>query len=96
MDARTTLVSWTVSLDLLQWPAMLVTVIAAWLVSSTRASRRNWGFWFFLASNVLWIAWGVHASAYALVLLQVCLALLNLRGAAKNADPPEEADGVRA
>jgi hypothetical protein len=97
LDARPTLVLSMVSLDLLQWPAMLVTVIAAWLVSSTRESRRNWGFWFFLASNVLWIAWAVHARAYALVVLQVCLALLNMRGAAKNrADPPEEPDGVRA
>jgi hypothetical protein len=71
-------------LNLIQWPAMLVTVVAAWLVASQRKFKRNWGFWLFLASNLLWIVWGVQASAYALIVLQVCLAVLNLRGAAKN------------
>ncbi|MNZ69883.1 hypothetical protein D3C78_881990 [compost metagenome] len=71
-------------LDLLQWPAMLVTVLAAWLVGSRQRSRRKLGFWTFLASNVLWIAWGLPANAYALVLLQVCLAAMNIRGSYKN------------
>ena len=31
----------------------------------------------FLASNLLWIAWGLYAQAYALILLQVCLAAMN-------------------
>ncbi len=73
-------------LDLLQWPAMLVTVFAAWLVASQRKRRRNWGFWWFLASNVLWVIWAWHDRAYALIGLQVCLAALNIRGARKN-DP---------
>jgi hypothetical protein len=68
---------------LLQWPAMLATVAAAWLVASQHSGRRNTGFWLFLLSNVLWVAWGVHAGAAALVVLQFCLALLNLRGTAK-------------
>lgn len=72
--------------DWLQWPAMVVTVAAAWLVGSTRKRRRTVGFWTFLASNVLWIAWGWGANAWALVALQVCLAALNIRGAFKN-DP---------
>ena len=71
-------------LDLLQWPAMAVTVVAAWLVGSRRESFRGWGFWTFLASNGLWMAWGWHAQAWALVTLQVCLAAMNIRGAAKN------------
>ncbi|KQW46771.1 amino acid transporter [Pelomonas sp. Root662] len=62
---------------------MVVTVVAAWLVASERPERRNAGFWAFLFSNVLWIAWGLHAAAYALVVLQVCLAALNIRGAVK-------------
>ena len=70
-------------LDLLQWPAMAVTVLAAWLVGSQRKARREWGFWVFLASNVLWVAWGWHAGAWALVALQVCLAALNVRGVKK-------------
>jgi hypothetical protein len=68
----------------LQWPAMAVTVIAAWLVASQRKLKRNWGFWLFLLSNVLWIGWGLYDRAYALIVLQVCLGLLNIRGAVKN------------
>jgi len=73
-------------MDALQWPAMAVTVLAAWLVASQRKFKRNWGFWIFLISNVLWILWGIHDSAYALILLQICLALLNIRGAMKNSN----------
>ncbi len=63
---------------------MVVTVAAAWLIASQRKFRRNWGFWLFLISNVLWIAWGLNDEAYALIVLQLCLALLNIRGAMKN------------
>ena len=72
--------------DAIQWPAMLVTVVAAWMVASQRKFKRNWGFWLFLLSNVLWIVWGWHDKAYALIALQVCLAALNIRGVKKN-DP---------
>ena len=72
------------NLDLLQWPAMLASVLAAWLVASQRERRRNWGFWVFLLSNVLWIAWGWQARAWALVALQVCLVALNVRGVKKS------------
>ena len=71
-------------INLLQWPAMIVTVAAAWLLASQKKFKRNWGFWLFLLSNVLWVIWGLHDGAYALILLQVCLALLNIRGAMKN------------
>ena len=71
-------------INLLQWPAMAVTVAAAWLVASQRKLKRNWGFWLFLLSNVLWIAWGLYDHAYALILLQLALALTNIRGASKN------------
>lgn len=74
------------TLDWVQWPAMLVTVLAAWLVGSQSRRRRTIGFWTFLASNVLWIAWGWGANAQALMVLQVFLAALNIRGALKN-DP---------
>lgn len=73
-------------LDLIQWPAMALTVIAAWLVGSRASFKRNLGFWVFLISNALWVMWGWHARAYALILLQICLAFLNIRGAQKN-DP---------
>jgi hypothetical protein len=70
-------------LDLLQWPAMLVTVLAAWLIGSNQESRRNLGFWVFMTSNALWIAWGLYAHAYALIVLQLCLAAMNMRGVKK-------------
>jgi hypothetical protein len=70
-------------LDLLQWPAMAASLAAAWLVASTHKGKRNAGFWVFLLSNVLWIAWGLHDSAFALIALQVGLALLNVRGVYK-------------
>ncbi len=71
-------------LDAIQWPAMAVTLVAAWLVASQSPKRRAAGFWVFVGSNVLWIAWGWHTQAWALITLQVGLFILNVRGAAKN------------
>lgn len=71
-------------IDLLQWPAMVASLIAAWLVASSSETRRGWGFWVFLASNALWIAWGVFTQGWALVALQVGLAIMNIRGLKKN------------
>lgn len=68
----------------LQWLAMLVTIAAAWLIASQSKRRRQTGFWLFLASNALWVVWGWYDRAYALVVLQIALALLNIRGAYKN------------
>jgi hypothetical protein len=70
-------------LNAIQWPAMLVTVIAAWMIASQKKFKRNWGFWLFLLSNLLWIVWGLHDQAYALIFLQVALAFLNIRGTVK-------------
>jgi hypothetical protein len=69
-----------------QWPAMAFTVFAAFLVGSKSKRRRSIGFWVFLISNALWIVWGLHDGARALIVLQVLLAMLNIRGAFKN-DP---------
>jgi hypothetical protein len=71
-------------LDAIQWPAMVVTVVAAWFVASQRKFKRNWGFSLFLLSNALWIVWGLYDHAYALIFLQLCLGFLNIRGAVKN------------
>jgi hypothetical protein len=73
-------------LDAIQWPAMVASVVAAWLVASSNERRRNLGFWVFLGSNVLWIVWGVHTGGWALVTLQVALAAMNIRGL-KKTDP---------
>jgi hypothetical protein len=70
----------------LQWPAMIVTLTAAWLVASQSDRKRTIGFWCFIASNILWIVWAVPAKAYALIALQVGLFALNVRGVRKN-DP---------
>jgi hypothetical protein len=70
--------------NLVQWPAMLATLASTWLVGSTNKGRRMVGFHTFLVSNVLWIVWGWHDGAWALVALQVGLAALNVRGASKN------------
>jgi len=53
-------------------------------VASSQRSRRELGFWLFLLSNLLWIVWGIHARALALVILQVCLAGMNIRGERRN------------
>lgn len=81
------------SLNLVQWPAMVVTVIAAWWVASLNERRRKIGFWLFLVSNALWVTWGLHSKAYALVVLQVALAILNTRGAYKNEDADSSGAG---
>lgn len=65
---------------------MAVTVTSAWFVASKKAEKRNWGFWLFLVSNLLWIVWGWNDKAYALIVLQFALAFLNIRGVAKT-DP---------
>ncbi|WP_326542426.1 hypothetical protein [Pseudorhodoferax sp.] len=70
--------------DLVQWPAMAASLAAAWLVASSAERRRAFGFWVFLLSNLLWIAWGVHTAGWALVVLQFGLALMNLRGLRQN------------
>ena len=70
--------------NLVQWPAMVTTLASTWLVGSSRKSLRMIGFCTFLLSNVLWVVWGWHDGAWALVALQVGLAVLNVRGVTKN------------
>ena len=62
---------------------MAVTIVAAWMIASRKKFKRNWAFWLFLLSNVLWAVWGLHDRAYALILLQLALAIMNIRGAFK-------------
>lgn len=68
----------------LQWPAMAVTILAAWFTGAQSRSKRKIGFWCFLASNVMWVVWGWHDGAYGLIVLQFALAAMNIRGARKN------------
>jgi len=71
-------------IDFLQWPAMAVSLIAAYLVGAKRAERRILGFWTFIFSNVLWIVWALHDEAWALIALQVALLAMNVRGIFRN------------
>jgi hypothetical protein len=70
-------------LSAIQWPAMAVTLFASWLVASSNERSRERAFWCFMASNFLWVIWGWHDDAYALIALQVGLFALNIRGAKK-------------
>ena len=78
-------------LNALQWPAMLVTLIAAWLIGGRSARRRSWGFWVFVLSNVLWCIWGAFTQSYAWIGLQVGLFVMNLRGVRKNDKEADDA-----
>ena len=49
---------------------MAVTLFAAYLIGSKRPERRVFGFSMFILSNVLWIVWGWHDEAWALITLQ--------------------------
>ena len=71
-------------IDLLQWPAMLLTLVAAWWIGSRQPRRRRIGFCCFMASNLLWVVWGWQTEAWALIVLQFCLCAMNLRGLKKN------------
>jgi hypothetical protein len=71
-------------IDALQWPAMAVTLYAAYLLGSKRKDRRIFGFSMFILSNVLWIVWGWGDEAWALIALQVGLLVMNVRGIFKN------------
>lgn len=71
-------------LNYIQWPAMIVSIAAAWYVAAERKNNRNWGFWLFLLSNLLWIIWAIPNSAWALATMQVILAGMNMRGVVKS------------
>jgi hypothetical protein len=37
------------------------------------------------SASQVWIVWGWHTGAYALMVLQICLAAMNIRGERRNA-----------
>jgi hypothetical protein len=71
------------TLDLVQWPAMIVTVVASWYVASMKRGRRKVGG--FSWSATFCGSSGESTRAYALIALQACLAVMNVRGEWKNA-----------
>ena len=70
----------------LQWPAMAISLAAAWLIASKQARKRIVAFVLLILGNLLWIAWGWGDSAYALIALNAGLMALNIRGILKNED----------
>jgi len=76
----------TEAINFLQRPAMLVRVIASWLVVSSQDRRPHLGFWAFLLSSLLWAVCGWTTEAWSLVMLQLALATMNIRVAKKNED----------
>ncbi|MGH8763748.1 MAG: hypothetical protein ACREUR_11075 [Nitrosospira sp.] len=70
-------------LSLLQWPAMVVNILSVWLLTSQSKGKRHLGFLLSLLSNLLWVIWGWHAQAFAVLGLQIALATLNVRGVRK-------------
>jgi len=78
-------------IDLIQWPAMVATLLAAWLVGFESRMDRRLGFWVFVASNILWIVWGWHDGAHALIVLQLGLFALNVRAIRRHQPGPRPA-----
>lgn len=71
------------SLALLEWPAMVLTLISTWLVATQSAWKKILAFVCFILSNLLWVIWGWHTQAYALIVMQIGLLFLNIRGICK-------------
>lgn len=71
-------------IDLLQWPALVLSIIGAWLVGGRRANQRLAGFLLFLASNVLWSLWGLGIAAWGVVITQAFFTWTSIRGIRTN------------
>lgn len=71
-------------LALLEWPAMLTSLAAAWWMASREKSKRILAFALLIAGNLMWIAWGWGDGARGLIALNAGLLALNVRGIVKN------------
>lgn len=71
---------------LLEWPAMAVSLAAAWWMGSTKAKKRIVAFVLLIVGNLMWIGWGWGEAAWALIALNVGLMALNVRAIFKNED----------
>ena len=69
---------------LLEWPAMAISLAAAYLLASQKPEKRVIAFWLLIVGNIMWIAWGWGEDAWALIALNVGLMALNVRGIFKN------------
>jgi hypothetical protein len=76
---------------LLEWPAMAISLAAAYLLASQKPEKRMWAFVLLIVGNLMWVAWGWGEEAWALIALNVGLMALNVRGIFKN---EHEAEGT--
>jgi hypothetical protein len=72
-------------LDLLQWPALILSIAGAWCVGGSTSPQRLLGFWLFLLSNIAWASWGCGAGAWAVVISQLVFTITSVRGIRSNA-----------
>jgi len=68
----------------LEWPAMAITLAAAWWMGSTKQQKRIIAFGMLIVGNLMWIGWGWGDEAWALIALNVGLLALNIRAIMKN------------
>jgi hypothetical protein len=68
----------------LEWPAMAISLAAAWWLGSKRPEKRIFAFSLLIVGNLMWIAWGWGDGAWALIALNAGLLALNVRAIAKN------------
>ncbi len=80
-------------LSMLQWPAMAISLAAAWWMGSRKPGKRIVAFVLLSIGNLLWIGWGWGEGGYALIALNVGLLALNVRGIMKNEDEKESTTG---
>jgi hypothetical protein len=71
-------------LALLEWPAMAISLAAAWWMGSKKAGKRIVAFVLLIVGNLMWIGWGWGETAWALIALNIGLLGLNVRGILKN------------
>ena len=68
----------------LEWPAMAITLAAAWWMGSTKPQKRIIAFGMLIVGNLMWIGWGWGDEAWALIALNLGLLALNIRAIMKN------------
>lgn len=71
-------------IDFLQWPALVLSVIGAWLVGGSTMTHRRRGFLFFLLSNGLWMLWAGGIEAWGVVITQAVFTWTSIRGLCAN------------
>lgn len=62
---------------------MVINILSVWMLTSQSKGKRHAGFLLSLLSNLLWVIWGWHVQAFAVLGLQIALAALNIHGVRK-------------